>query len=259
MSAPGLSQQVTFFPERPRLTEWSTAFSSHSPRGLPSGVLAGATSSPQSARPSGSLVPASRRLSRTGATLSASPVRDETVGSVTDAELPDGISPDAAKQWPSRELIDSYLGGHHELFSWRPGEVVEIDGEAAQAAARQYRDVLGQYASGVTVITTVQGGKPIGMTCRSTRRAALARPAAGCLPPQKTSRAFAAIRQTRKFCVNILAADQTEISNAFASRAEDKFEGVEWDLTATGTPDSRARSAGSTAPSRTCTKPATTT
>lgn len=154
---------------------------------------------------------------------------------VTDAELPEGIAADAAKSWPSRELIDSYLGGHHELFSWRPGEVVEIDGEAAQAAARQYRDVLGQYASGVTVITTVQGGKPVGMTCQSFTSVSLDPPLVAFLP-QKTSRAFAAIRQTRRFCVNMLSAEQSEISNIFASRLEDKFTDIDWEPTKSGSP-----------------------
>ena len=157
------------------------------------------------------------------------------VDSVTDADIPEGISPDAATSWPSRELIDSYLGGQHEPFSWRPGEVVEIDGEAAQAAARQYRDVLGQYASGVTVITTMVGGSPVGMTCQSFTSVSLDPPLVAFLP-QKTSRAFAAIRLTRRFCVNSLAADQTDISNAFASRAEDKFVGIEWEPTDCGSP-----------------------
>ncbi|MEO6604971.1 MAG: flavin reductase family protein [Aeromicrobium sp.] len=154
---------------------------------------------------------------------------------MTNADVPEGISNDALKSWPSRELIDSYLGGHHELFSWRPGEVVEIDGEVAQAAARQYRDVLGQYASGVTVITTIQGGKPVGMTCQSFTSVSLDPPLVAFLP-QKTSRAFAAIRQTRRFCVNMLAADQAEVSNVFASRAEDKFTDIKWTTTASGSP-----------------------
>ena len=34
----------------------------------------------------------------------------------------------------------------------------------------------------------------------------------------------------------MLAADQTEISNAFASRADDKFAGLAWDQTANGMP-----------------------
>ena len=127
------------------------------------------------------------------------------------------MSPDAAVSWPSRELIESYLGGSDEMFAWRPGEVVHIDGEAAQAAARTYRDVLGQYASGVTVVTTLLGDTPVGMTCQSFTSVSLDPPLVAFLP-MKTSRAFAAIRMSRRFCVNFLAADQTEVSNVFASR-----------------------------------------
>lgn len=155
--------------------------------------------------------------------------------SVTDAEIPEGVSPDAAASWPSRELIDSYLGGHDEVFAWRPGEVVHIDGEAAQAAARVYRDVLGQYASGVTVVTTELGGTPVGMTCQSFTSVSLDPPLVAFLP-MKTSRAFAAIRKSRRFCVNFLAADQTDVSNSFASLAEDKFDGVAWQPTSNGMP-----------------------
>lgn len=155
--------------------------------------------------------------------------------SVTDAKVPEGMSADAATSWPPSELIDSFLGGHHEDFAWRPGEVVHIDGEEAQAAALKFRDVLGQYASGVTVVTTVQGGTPVGMTCQSFTSVSLDPPLVAFLP-MKTSRAFAAIRQSRRFCVNFLAADQTELSNGFASRAEDKFEGVDWEPTSLGSP-----------------------
>jgi len=154
---------------------------------------------------------------------------------VTDTNLPEGMSPDAAVTWPSRELIDSYLGGSHEMFAWRPGEIVEIDGDAAQAAARAYRDVLGQYASGVTVVTTMLDGRPVGMTCQSFTSVSLDPPLVAFLP-MKTSRAFAAIRKSRRFCVNFLAAEQAEVSNNFASLAEDKFAGVAWDSTSNGMP-----------------------
>lgn len=145
------------------------------------------------------------------------------------------MSADAAATWPPRELIDSFLGGSDEMFAWRPGEVVHIDGEAAQAAARQYRDVLGQYASGVTVVTTLQGDTPVGMTCQSFTSVSLDPPLVAFLP-MKTSRAFAAIRLSRRFCVNFLSADQTDLSNRFASLAEDKFEGVDWQPTEAGMP-----------------------
>jgi 3-hydroxy-9,10-secoandrosta-1,3,5(10)-triene-9,17-dione monooxygenase reductase component len=145
------------------------------------------------------------------------------------------VSPDAAESWPSRELIDSYLGGHDEIFAWRPGEVVHIDGEAAQAAARRYRDVLGQYASGVAVITTSLDDVPVGMTCQSFTSVSLDPPLVAFLP-MKTSRAFAAIRQSRRFCVNFLAAEQTEVSNTFASLADDKFAGIDWQTLSSGMP-----------------------
>lgn len=154
---------------------------------------------------------------------------------MTDAGVPEGMNPDAAASWPSRELIDSFLGGNHEMFAWRPGEVVQIDGEAAQAAARTYRDVLAQYASGVTVVTTSLRGAPVGMTCQSFTSVSLDPPLVAFLP-MKTSRAFAAIRQSRRFCVNFLAAGQTDLSNGFASLAEDKFDGVAWQPTSSGMP-----------------------
>ncbi|MGH3456710.1 flavin reductase family protein [Aeromicrobium sp.] len=153
----------------------------------------------------------------------------------TDADVPEGMSPDAAASWPPRELIDSFLGGDHDMFAWRPGEVVHIDGEDAQAAARTYRDVLGQYASGVTVVTTLQKDTPVGMTCQSFTSVSLDPPLVAFLP-MKNSRAFAAIRQTRQFCVNFLAADQADLSNSFASLAEDKFDGVAWQPTSSGMP-----------------------
>jgi 3-hydroxy-9,10-secoandrosta-1,3,5(10)-triene-9,17-dione monooxygenase reductase component len=145
------------------------------------------------------------------------------------------MSPDAQATWPSRELIESYLGGTHEMFAWRPGEIVEIDGDAAQAAARAYRDVLGQYASGVTVVTTVLDKVPVGMTCQSFTSVSLDPPLVAFLP-MKTSRAFAAIRKSRRFCVNFLAADQAEVSNTFASLADDKFADIDWQPTSAGMP-----------------------
>ncbi len=154
---------------------------------------------------------------------------------VTDADVPEGMSPDAAASWPPRELIDSFLGGSDEMFAWRPGEVVHIDGEAAQAAARKFRDVLGQYASGVTVVTTLQGATPVGMTCQSFTSVSLDPPLVAFLP-MKTSRAFAAIRLSRRFCVNFLAVEQAELSNRFASLAADKFDGVSWQPTDSGMP-----------------------
>lgn len=151
-------------------------------------------------------------------------------------ELPDGMADDARASWPPRELIDSFLGSFPHDFEWRPGETIEVDDEEAQNQARRFRDVLGRYASGVTVVTTMSAGQPVGMTCQSFTSVSLDPPLVAFLPT-KQSRAFASIQRAGTFCVNFLAAGQEELSNAFASRGDDKFAGVEWSRSAvTGSP-----------------------
>jgi len=151
-------------------------------------------------------------------------------------ELPDGMADDARASWPPRELIDSFLGSFPHDFEWRPGETIEVDDEEAQNQARRFRDVLGRYASGVTVVTTMWAGQPVGMTCQSFTSVSLDPPLVAFLPT-KQSRAFASIQRSGTFCVNFLSAGQEELSNAFASRGDDKFAGVEWSRSAeTGSP-----------------------
>lgn len=152
------------------------------------------------------------------------------------SDLPDGTADDVRASWPPRELIDSLPGTFPHDFEWRPGETIEVDDEEAQDQARLFRDVLGRYASGVTVVTTMWAGQPVGMTCQSFTSVSLDPPLVAFLPSQQ-SRAFASIQRSGTFCVNFLAAGQDELSNAFASRGDDKFAGVEWSPSAgTGSP-----------------------
>lgn len=156
------------------------------------------------------------------------------MGSMTDHEIPQGMSSDAASTWPPRELIDSFLGNFD--FEFRPGEVADVgDSEEAQAAARRFRDTLGRYCSGVTVVTSETGGQPVGMTCQSFSSVSLDPPLVTFIP-MKTSRAWAQIQKAGHFAVNILAADQIEISNTMASRGADKFANVTWRPGKTGSP-----------------------
>jgi 3-hydroxy-9,10-secoandrosta-1,3,5(10)-triene-9,17-dione monooxygenase reductase component len=113
-------------------------------------------------------------------------------------------------------------------FEWRPGETVEVDCEETQTRARLFREVLGRYASGVTVVTTTLGGQPVGMTAQSFTSVSLDPPLVAFLPTRK-SRAFASIRQSGVFCVNFLAGGQQTISEQMASDGdEDKFADVAW-------------------------------
>lgn len=143
------------------------------------------------------------------------------------AEIPEGMSEDARASWPPRELIEDFLGSFPHDFELRPGEHLEVDGEEAQARARHFRDVLGRYASGVTVVTTVSGGRPVGMTCQSFTSVSLDPPLVAFLPTRQ-SRAFAAIQRAGHFCVNFLSAGQREVSQQMAGPSDDKFDGIAW-------------------------------
>ena len=152
-------------------------------------------------------------------------------------DIPDGMSPDARETWPSPELINSWLGDQDIDFEFRPGEDVAVhDDPDAVAKARLFRDVLGRFASGVTVVTTVSNGEPVGMTCQSFSSVSLDPPLVVFIPA-KSSRSWPLIQRSGRFCVNFLAADQAELSNTMASRGADKFGDVTWTPSArTGSP-----------------------
>ena len=44
---------------------------------------------------------------------------------VPDGEIPEGMRADARETWPSRELIESFLGDFD--FELRPGETIHVD------------------------------------------------------------------------------------------------------------------------------------
>ena len=143
-------------------------------------------------------------------------------------DIPEGMSPDARETWPSPELINSWLGDQDVDFEFRPGEDVAVhDDPETVAAARRFRDVLGRFGSGVTVVTGISSDEPVGLTCQSFSSVSLDPPLVLFIPA-KTSRAWPLIQRSGKFCVNFLAADQAELSNTMASRGIDKFAEVKW-------------------------------
>ncbi len=144
-------------------------------------------------------------------------------------QIPEGMSADAKETWPSPELVNSWLGDIDIDFEWRPGEhtIVQADDPEAVAAARRFRDVLGSFASGVTVVTTMSGGAPVGMTCQSFSSVSLDPPLVLFIPA-KTSRAWPMIHRSGRFCVNFLGAAQVDVSNTMASRGADKYADVSW-------------------------------
>src|SRR5690349_3372134 len=145
------------------------------------------------------------------------------------------MNENARETWPSQELVQSWLGNELD-FELRLGEHTPIpDDPEAAARARKFRDVLGLFCSGVTVVTSMSDGEPVGMTCQSFSSVSLEPPLV-MFSPAKTSRAWPLMQRAGYFCVNILAAGQEDLSNGMATKGVDKFEGVGWQTAATGAP-----------------------
>ena len=88
-----------------------------------------------------------------------------------------------------------------------------------------FKLAMSHFASGVTVVTTVHEGRSYGMTVASFASLSLHPPLVlVCL--EKGVKTHDAIDAAGVFGVSILALTQTDVSNRFASKADDKFEGV---------------------------------
>ncbi|MFF0630217.1 flavin reductase family protein [Streptomyces sp. NPDC004296] len=98
-----------------------------------------------------------------------------------------------------------------------------------------FRSVLGHFPSGVTVVTGGAPDSPAGFTCQSFSSLSLDPPLVVMLP-SRSSRSWPAIAASGRFCVNVLAEHQRQLSNVFAHSGTDKFANVRWSLTPLGSP-----------------------
>lgn len=105
----------------------------------------------------------------------------------------------------------------------------------APSDATRLKSVLGRFCTGVTVISALRDGEPVGFTCQSFSALSLDPPYV-CFCPGKTSTTWPRIRGVGEFCVNILAADQEDLCLAFAKSGSDKFAGVRWTTSPNGSP-----------------------
>lgn len=102
--------------------------------------------------------------------------------------------------------------------------VSEIPEETVVSAA-ELRHVMGHFATGVTVITSVGAdGRPVGTTANAVSSLSLDPPLLlACF--DRSSQTLTAIRAHGAFAVNVLAAPQEELSDNFARRGPD----ADWD------------------------------
>ncbi|MFE5890589.1 flavin reductase family protein [Streptomyces sp. NPDC056462] len=123
-----------------------------------------------------------------------------------------------------------------------PRPVLRCVGEDERAPVPQaeFRRVLGNFASGVAVVTApatatdpevtdaLEGAAPAGFACQSFSSLSLDPPLVAFMVG-RTSTTWPRIARAGVFCVNVLSAGQGELCRAFAMSGTDKFAGVTYD------------------------------
>ena len=104
----------------------------------------------------------------------------------------------------------------------------ELASDNSAIDPRDFRNALGTYATGVTIITAIAAdGKPYGLTCNSFASVSL-NPPLVLWSLGMFSQGLSIFQNASHFTINVLGASQQELANRFAKSSNDKFAGVEW-------------------------------
>jgi 3-hydroxy-9,10-secoandrosta-1,3,5(10)-triene-9,17-dione monooxygenase reductase component len=106
-------------------------------------------------------------------------------------------------------------------------------------APEEFKRALAQFASGVTIVTTVDPqGRPTGLTASAFTSVSLTPPMI-LVCVAHTSNSYPSLRASDRFAVNILSQGQDKLSNRFATSSipgPEKFDGVAFRKSALGLP-----------------------
>jgi flavin reductase (DIM6/NTAB) family NADH-FMN oxidoreductase RutF len=109
-----------------------------------------------------------------------------------------------------------------------PDPANELASDHSPIDPRDFRDALGSYATGVTIITAAGAdNKPYGLTCNSFTSVSL-NPPLVLWSLVLYSSSLSIFQNATHFAVNVLGASQRELANKFAKSSDDKFTGVDW-------------------------------
>jgi flavin reductase (DIM6/NTAB) family NADH-FMN oxidoreductase RutF len=104
----------------------------------------------------------------------------------------------------------------------------ELASDSSPIDPRDFRNALGTYATGVTIITAAgPDGKPYGLTCNSFASVSL-NPPLVLWSLVVYSSSLTVFQNASHFTVNVLGASQQELANRFAKSSDDKFAGLDW-------------------------------
>lgn len=100
--------------------------------------------------------------------------------------------------------------------------------------AREFRDALGRFATGVTVVTAMGDTGPVGITANSFASVSLD-PALVLWSPAKSSSRFAVFAQANHFAIHVLGAEQRDMAAHFVRHGTD-FDATGWEAGPGGAP-----------------------
>src|SRR3984957_15197190 len=109
-----------------------------------------------------------------------------------------------------------------------PDPAAELASDTSAIDPRDFRNALGTFATGVTIITAIAAdGKPYGLTCNSFASVSL-NPPLVLWSLGMFSQGLSTFQNASHFAVNVLGVSQQALASRFAKSAEEKFAGVAW-------------------------------
>lgn len=99
----------------------------------------------------------------------------------------------------------------------------------------EMRTAMGAFASGVTIVSGIHEGEPVGFACQSFASVSLTPPLVLFCADHR-GRAWPRIQESGRFNVSVLGEEQSDLCNRFGSSRGLKFEGLDWDESPWGTP-----------------------
>ncbi|SMY09131.1 FMN reductase (NADH) NtaB [Flavimaricola marinus] len=103
-----------------------------------------------------------------------------------------------------------------------------------EADTRAFRDALGAFATGVTIVTTDSADGPVGITANSFASVSLDPPLV-LWSPAKASHRFEHFGAAQRFAIHVLSAAQMNICEAF-TKSKTAFTGLDWVTSPSGVP-----------------------
>lgn len=153
-------------------------------------------------------------------------------------ELRDGLIHRETVTWDGTELLNAL--GIRSLSDAIAAEkeqavkvvMADLSGEPDLDAMKAFNR---QFVTGVTVVTTMEDGKPKGLAVNAYSSISLEPPLV-MVCVQKTSSTYPALFASTHLGINILSREQKSTVSTFASKSTDKFADIEWHQGPEGSP-----------------------